>query len=65
MDPMAIQGWITVIEALVPLGVKSWQVIHGLLADAGVAHDQAVLTQLKPKWDALVSDIARASQSPS
>lgn len=55
LNPMTVQ----LIETAIQLGVKSWSVIHALLADAG--QDDATIALHKPKWDALVDDVRRAA----
>lgn len=51
--------WEGVAEELVGLGVKSFSVIKAAMQDAGA--DDAAIAALQPKWDALVSDVARAA----
>lgn len=68
MDPQevlsVVTAWEPLIALAVNLGVKSFEAIRALLHDAD-ADDDAVLAALAPKWDALYSDVERASRGPS
>lgn len=60
MDPTMILQWGALIQMAVSLGVKSWQAIHDMASSAGL--DDAQIQALKPKWDALYDDVARAAE---
>ena len=60
MDPATFLQWQGLIINAVSLGVRSWSAIHALLQDASA--DDAAIAALRPKWDALVNDIARAAR---
>ncbi len=55
-------GWEILIPMLINVGVRSWTVIHAAMQDSGL--DDAQIALLKPKWDALVNDVARAAGVP-
>lgn len=47
-----------VLQAI-SLGVKSWNIIHAALEDAGL--DDAQIVMLRTRWKALRDDVVRAA----
>ena len=54
-----VLAWERVAVELVGLGVHSFATIRATMQDADA--DEATITALEAKWDALVADVARAA----
>jgi hypothetical protein len=61
MGAEQVLAWEGLITNAVGLGVKSWSVIHAAMIDAGVAADDAAISDLQAKFDALWTDVNRAA----
>jgi hypothetical protein len=54
-----VTAWLPVIMQLAALGVRSFNAIEAAMQDAGA--DEATITAMEAKWDALVADVRRAA----
>lgn len=59
MDPVAIEGWLTLFSMAAQLGVKTWSALKGLASDAAL--DDAQIAILQEKWTSLYDDVKRAA----